>query len=271
MERRIQEYERRGVEATLDMQQAARTVALENARLRAMLSQLGASAADVDDFLQSSQDQDAAQTLSSVRLRAADQQAEATPGETKPLDTKPPVPEPKRETFSNNSVQTTDGSSCEGSEGTPAFGGHRPMHDAGSWSMPPETPHYGSPPWAQYSAAAFDKLDVLASASVQQGCCDSRTQFTMPISDSRAASPSTAGPSPGAITPNGPQSMSPSDPAFATSPMEMSCNAAAQIIAEMQGHVDRELAKERLGCNGQDECFVRNTMLFQILESGGHI
>lgn len=262
MERRIQEYERRGVEATLEMQQAARTVAIENARLRAMLSQLGASAAEVDDFLQSSQDQDAAQTLSSVRLRAADQQAGATPLETTPSDTKPLVPEPKRDGC---------GEGGEGSEGNPVLG-QAPMHGAARWSIPPETAHYGLPPWAQHSAAPFDKLDVLASASVQQGCCDGRTQCTMPASDSRAESPSTVGPSPGAITPssNGLQPMSPSDPAFA-SPMEMSCNAAAQIIAEMQGHVDRELARERLGCNSQDECFVRNTVLFQILESGGHI
>ncbi|POR33749.1 Uncharacterized protein TPAR_06010 [Tolypocladium paradoxum] len=266
MERKLQEYERRGVEATLEMQQAARTVAMENARLRAMLSQLGASAADVDAFLQSSQDQDAAQTLSSVRLRAADQRAGVT------ADTKPLLPEPKREgNCRNKSVQSTEGSSCGGNESIPVLG-QAPMHDAGRWSVPPETAHYGLPPWAQHSATSFDKLDVLASASVQQGCCDGRTQCTMPASGSRAESPSTVGPSPGAITPssNGLQPMSPSDAAFA-SPMEMSCNAAAQIIAEMQGHVDRELAKERLGCNGRDECFVRNTVLFQILESGGHI
>ncbi|KND93837.1 hypothetical protein TOPH_01446 [Tolypocladium ophioglossoides CBS 100239] len=266
MERRIQEYERRGVEATLEMQQAARTVAIENARLRAMLSQLGASAADVDAFLQTSQDQDAAQTLSSVRLRAADQRAGATGLEAEALDSQPPLPEARRgESCCNKSVQSTE------SKGNDSLG-QAPMHGAARWSIPPETPHYGLPPWAQRSATPFDKLDVLAAASMQQGCCDGRTQCTMPASDFGAESPSTVGPSPGAVTPssNGLQSMSPSDAAFA-SPMEMSCNAAAQIIAEMQGHVDRELAKERLGCNGRDECFVRNTVLFQILESGGHI
>ncbi|PNY30061.1 Uncharacterized protein TCAP_00035, partial [Tolypocladium capitatum] len=256
MERKMQEYERRGVEATLEMQQAARTVAIENAQLRAMLSQLGASATDVDAFLQTSQDQDA----------AGQQAAGVTPLVTKPLDNaKPLLAEPK---------QGDEIGSCGGGEGNHVFD-QTPMHDAARWSSPPEAAHYGLPPWAQHGATPFDKLDVLASASVQQGCCDGRTQCTMPAPGSRAESPSTVGPSPGAVTPslNGLEQLQPtyrSDAAFA-SPMEMSCNAAAQIIAEMQGHVDRELAKERLGCNGQDECFVKNAVLFQILESGGPI
>jgi hypothetical protein len=55
-----------------------------------------------------------------------------------------------------------------------------------------------------------------------------------------------------------------------SSPMEMSCNAAAAIIAEMQGHSNANLAKVQLGCRGRQECAVKNTVLFQILESEGH-
>src|SRR5690349_22883811 len=39
--------------------------------------------------------------------------------------------------------------------------------------------HYALPP-----VTPFDKLDVLASASVQQGCCDGRTQCILPASSS---------------------------------------------------------------------------------------
>ncbi|RDA87585.1 hypothetical protein CP532_3967 [Ophiocordyceps camponoti-leonardi (nom. inval.)] len=66
MERRIQEYEKKGVEATLEMQQAARTVALENGRLRLMLAHMGAGASDVEAFLEQLRHRDAAHALSTV-------------------------------------------------------------------------------------------------------------------------------------------------------------------------------------------------------------
>ncbi|TLS23456.1 uncharacterized protein PpBr36_06546 [Pyricularia pennisetigena] len=49
---RIAEFERRGVQATLEMQQAARAVAEENTQLRNLLALRGVSQAEVDAFLQ---------------------------------------------------------------------------------------------------------------------------------------------------------------------------------------------------------------------------
>lgn len=51
MQRRLNEYERLGVQATLEMQQAARAVAKENERLRALLARMGISDAAVDEAL----------------------------------------------------------------------------------------------------------------------------------------------------------------------------------------------------------------------------
>ncbi|PHH72137.1 hypothetical protein CDD80_4753 [Ophiocordyceps camponoti-rufipedis] len=162
MERRIQEYERRGVEATLEMQQAARTVALENGRLRLMLAHMGAGSSDVEAFLQQLRHRDAAHALSTVRL---------------------PV---------------------------------------------------------------VDKLQVLASASVQQG--DDALYAVLPSVDSQ----STESPSTDSHSTESPSMESPStverspevssctrpllSPAASTvgSPEDMSCDAAAQIIADMQ-------------------------------------
>lgn len=226
----MHEYEKQGVEATLQMQQAARTVALENSRLRALLARMGAADADVDAYLQSFQDHDAARALESVWWQG---QAERRPPGSDADDVKP------------------------------ADDAAGPRHHA--------QPQPHQQPAALAASALFDKLDVLASASVQQGCCDGRARCSVPESaDSRANSPSTVGPSPGAVTPAssaGPHPLSPADQAFG-SPMEMSCNAAAQIIAEMQGCAagDRHLARERLGCNGRPDCLVKNTVLFEMLE-----
>ncbi len=52
MRRRLQEYERGGVQATLDMQQAARAVALENDGLRALLAHHGILSDGIERFLQ---------------------------------------------------------------------------------------------------------------------------------------------------------------------------------------------------------------------------
>ena len=52
------------------------------------------------------------------------------------------------------------------------------------------------------------------------------------------------------------------------SPLVMSCNTAAQIIAEMQGTgVTKHNVRASLGCEDNEcECFVKNTLLFQLME-----
>lgn len=59
LQKKLQDYERRGVEATLEMQQAARSVAVENSRLKILLGYHGITNDDVEKFLQSFPDQSA--------------------------------------------------------------------------------------------------------------------------------------------------------------------------------------------------------------------
>ncbi|KAF4452961.1 bzip transcription factor [Fusarium austroafricanum] len=59
LQKKLQDYERRGVEATLEMQQAARSVAVENSRLKILLGYHGITNEDVEKFLQSFPDQPA--------------------------------------------------------------------------------------------------------------------------------------------------------------------------------------------------------------------
>ncbi|KJZ74519.1 hypothetical protein HIM_06115 [Hirsutella minnesotensis 3608] len=257
MERKVQEYERRGVEATLEMQQAARTVAVENSRLRMMLAQMGAATADVDAFLQAVQDRDAAHTLSTVRFQPGpDSQTPSCCGDDFG----------RRD--ENNVCTGVGGLGVEGAQGgricPQVFPGplHNMEHAQATSSQP------------MASWAAFDKLDVLASASVQQGCCDTESRCSMPGLGSSAESPSTAETSPGVTTPppSGLRLPSPG-PAAMESPMSMSCDAAAQIIADMQGYSgsSRGSVKEEPGCTYQNGCPPRNNVLLQALDSRGRI
>ncbi|KAK2595041.1 hypothetical protein QQS21_007231 [Conoideocrella luteorostrata] len=302
LEQKIQEYEKQGVDATLKMQHAARTVALENSRLRLMLAHVGASDSDIESFLQSCQDREAAEALSSVSLRPLhhDQQEQGqlqsitkNGGRRDPSlpltqagDNEAAVEGSKvRSSVTNISAadvavkaeHTYFTSSPKYNSSTHVYSHeHQPKQSTAGFDTGGV---YG--PYSSHSSASstqdnpFDKLDVLASATLQQGgCCEGKTQCTttLPTPASEAPSPSTVEPSTGAVTPLSAYApeLSPGASTVVqdfSSPMEMSCNAAAAIIAEMQGHADRDMTKARLGCRGRNECFVRNTVLFQILES----
>ncbi|KAB5585236.1 hypothetical protein GE09DRAFT_1069913 [Coniochaeta sp. 2T2.1] len=56
LQQRVNDYEKRGIEASLEMQQAARRVAGENAKLRALLAAKGVSDADVEQWLRAGHD-----------------------------------------------------------------------------------------------------------------------------------------------------------------------------------------------------------------------
>jgi hypothetical protein len=47
---------------------------------------------------------------------------------------------------------------------------------------------------------------------------------------------------------------------------ETSCEEAAAILANMQGHGDTSRAREALGCTGQSPCVVKNIRIFDLLD-----
>lgn len=155
VQRRLAEYEQRGVEATQEMQSAAREVALENARLRMMLSQRGVNEYEIQDFLVS----------------------------------------------------------CERQQYVPS--------------------------------ESVDRLAVLADASCSDGNTSSSESKAPSLVDTASTTPSQS---------------------ETASPMLMSCSAAAQIIADMHGTTTTAQAKADMGCKGECECMVKNTMLFQLLD-----
>lgn len=105
---------------------------------------------------------------------------------------------------------------------------------------------------SQHAHQNVDRLAVLADAS----CCDTSSVGTATPSESKP---------PSLVDTND------STPATSesASPMLMSCSAAAQIIADMQGmHESSTPAQVRasLGCKNECECLVKNTLLFQLLD-----
>ncbi|KAJ6785227.1 hypothetical protein PWT90_05105 [Aphanocladium album] len=143
-------------------------------------------------------------------------------------------------------------------------------------TTPTFQPHH-----AQYhSDGGIDRLAVLADASISDHCGGSGPASATTPSESTVAaqSPPSAGPSTMPGTPVHSQYYShhhhhkhvtPQAQTGSGSPLVMSCNTAAQIIAEMQGGapVNKHAVKASLGCEDSEcECFVKNTLLFQIME-----
>ncbi|KAK4666942.1 hypothetical protein QC763_304730 [Podospora pseudopauciseta] len=73
LESRIREHEEKGVQATLEIQLAARKVAEENQRLRELLGKVGVSEAGIREYLQ--------QPPSQTPCRREEQQKDAEPNE----------------------------------------------------------------------------------------------------------------------------------------------------------------------------------------------
>jgi len=128
--------------------------------------------------------------------------------------------------------------------------------DLGLWHPERDMPRCASPP-------ALDTRAVAADANVRQTCCGPATQCS--LADERDVQGLVAEPFPraGAASP----SLSPLLPSTTAPHLEMSCTAAAQIIANMCRDRDKELAREALGCSGPEECRVKNTLVFQLLDS----
>ncbi|EGX89717.1 hypothetical protein CCM_07969 [Cordyceps militaris CM01] len=240
MQRRLDEYEKQGVEATLQMQQAARTVAIENSRLRLLLARRGVTDREVDKFL----------AMFETGIARDDEILHNGSG----LQALPP---PAPAAYAPSTASPTTAMST--------YQQPRQYHSDGQY----------------HSDSGIDRLAVLADASIGDQCCGG-SGSTASESTVAAQSPPSTGPSTMPGTPvSGPHSQyythhshhhsyaTPQSQTTSASPLVMSCNTAAQIIAEMQGGapVNRHAVKASLGCEDAEcECFVKNTLLFQIME-----
>lgn len=209
MQRKLQDFESKGVAATLEMQQAARDVAIENSRLKMLLAHNGIGMDAVENFLQSFKGQDATE---------AEQYAAK--------------------------IATAESIASLGRASTVA-------------TLFPEHAH-------------IDKLAVLASASMQQQSSSSASASGHDSDTTITSDDSTTGPSTGPVTPNSSHmnAPSPSDVDF-EAPQTMSCDAAAHIIAQMQGCGFREPSKGGpLEAAGQNSDYlIQNSAFLKILEA----
>ncbi|RYP39601.1 hypothetical protein DL767_002149 [Monosporascus sp. MG133] len=228
LERRVREYERRDSEATCEMQRAAQAVAWKNERLLALLALHGVSRAEIDAFLQPPDGVGAA--------AAANNAAPSAAGFT-------PVP-----------------ASSAGTVGVPSGGGAK--LDGLGVSSNAKAGSPGHVPLARACSATSrcvtGKSDEPCSAGTDsQSSYDAQEinilsrQLDSTSSDTRADNVHL--PATGIGLSNG-------SPAQVTS-----CDAAATMIADLQGHGDATQARRLLDCGDSSNCHVKNTHLLQLM------
>ena len=205
------------MQATLEMQQAAREVAVENDRLRKLLMLKGVGDAEVAAFLGDFDKQWSDEPAKRKRKRGETQGDQMVskarqPGSPRPTAALQPLP-----------------ADCTNQQS----GG----------------------------------LSILADVVTQSKCCNGQTQCSDTNGDDVSSykvlaehTSTSAGPSQAPA-----QTKDINDLSSSTT---MSCIAAAQIVADLQGHGDNERARQSLGCCDEGECTVKNTAVFQIMDRG---
>ncbi|OLN86850.1 hypothetical protein CCHL11_04599 [Colletotrichum chlorophyti] len=251
LQRKVQEYEKRGIEASLQMQKAARDVAIENSRLRALLASRGVSAEQVDAYLRSFEDE--SKGSPSVSMSTTLAPILNAPIVLEPSPTQLP---PLQEHFSKTRFPPEQENDNAGTK-----------RKFGETLLPPVLTLTPTPDVQQNSA--MDRLAVLADASLHRSTTQPN-HAAHPAPEQQQPPPP---PPPRNYVHYNRRSQTPPRPAdpnthpSVTSPLEMSCNTAARIITEMQGHGDERATRLALGCRSQEEdCFVKNTSVFRVLD-----
>lgn len=230
LQKRLHEYERRGVEASLEMQQAARLVTLENQRLRLLLAARGISQQEI-----------------TAHLSAYDTPrdgAEARPGSI-------PPPWNHRCAATGHAVDTVKAGP------TPSTFNRLPSPPTTAVSSPDPAPlGYASPGPASSVLEASDYGIKEARQEPGQGHAPPLFH-DMQGQDAPGTLPSM---SDFYWPPVSPASVSDS----ASSP-EMSCLEAASILAGISQNADSACHQLLLGCIGNEDCTISSARVFQLM------
>lgn len=240
LQRRLQEYEEHGVQATLAMQYAARAVSLDNDRLRALLAHHGVSSDEVERFLRFG---DGAQDCGRQRADGAASSSPLSSSERCLPDGTPCLTEARQPSSLSVDIQRIALS--------PHSLSQRPL-DIDSLTTAKSaglvTNVGGVAGIPQERSNANDCGQGLRVCHGDDNGDESPLVAKGPTSPPPASTPDSVVISPEA------------------SLMETSCDAAAGIIANVQGHGDKALAFAVLGCSGTKDCVVRNIRIFDLID-----
>lgn len=232
----MHQFELKGVAATQEMQRAARKVAVENGRLRDLLGQLGVSRAEIETYLQNCdmKEKDACGVRTVDRVGTVE-----VVGESLVCNVAQHSSPAEHGQIHLQQLPTLD----------PRLGQHQ---DKDSSIHPPKP---------------TDTTDLYATLHVDS-YMNTHPNTPMPLESCKstptidileeADCPNTAD----CFCP--PTLPAPKQPL--SSALEISCETAATIIAQMRGDGDQDAARASLGCSRGEKCNVKSSTIMQIMD-----
>lgn len=264
LQQRLQQYERRGVEATLEMQQASRAVALENQMLRALLYARGVSQQEIDVYprLVSRIGHEAEAILGSNSSRRTlmtvmkSRQSRGTTPKLSDDGLTEMIASPRRTNAVPSPLSTPPRNSA-----SPAAKPLETVPSLAATSIPPTAEPEDSA--TAYIGTHDNHGHDHNSPCAPQVLRQDPTKLWNNCPEMSAHSGSD-------ILPPVPDCYCPPDPpasAPSLAATSVSCEVASRIIVEYQWHMDSSKARELLDCIGMSDCLVQNSKLFRILDS----
>lgn len=258
LKKQVEDYQRQGAAASLEMQKAAQAVACENQRLRNLLKLHGVSQDDIEGYIGTTPAPSSTQAISyepsSLRCTAC--------GSTSIVAEKLPVSLSAGESDvgPNTSQQDTFHPQPATSVRSRAISSSRADKKT---AVTAASAAVVLPPRCTTSNKSGDRHDQKESDNGHQSRfrtsymgkgqdknCDSeissdvKTSLSM-LRDTHCASKTKDH----------------------TDAMETSCDTAASILVDLHHHADTERARAALGCKGPSSCTVNNIKIFQLLEN----
>ncbi|KAJ4004040.1 hypothetical protein NW766_011896 [Fusarium irregulare] len=245
MQSRLEEYDRKGIAASVEMQRVAQAVNVQNQRLRRLLVMHGVSEPEIERYL-SSLEGDHAVSNSRRRCNTCGHFA---PGlsQTRAILTDDPL------------RRLSEPASLVAKEAVPT------LISAPSNSILPtpsrEQPSFTEPPTVSIQTRKEDDgISMLEEEEpglhhpIHKG---TRTNHKAPDSlpAQREMLSDTFEPSNSRIHSFG-----------HPEPLETPCDKAAEILVELRGHADSSWARVALGCYGVGSCSVKNTEIFRLMD-----
>lgn len=237
LEQRIRRFERQGVEATTEVQTAARKVARENALLRALLVANGVSNQEIDDYLSGkSYNPDIIHPPTKAPISGSE------------AATRSAIPSAPQEPWIRG----------------PCSPGNKCCSQKGNKSPEP----------IKLNDKANQLLPQVAKIEPRKStCCTPGNKICVPVDPTlgqlalpqpvqnigKASEPCASGGINRALIAENPTPPNLMDD-------ESTCEAAANIIASMRGHGDTEKVLAELGCTSNQSCAVKNITIFELID-----
>ncbi|KAF2188561.1 hypothetical protein K469DRAFT_83060 [Zopfia rhizophila CBS 207.26] len=263
LQKRVQEFELNGVTATQEMQRAARIVAQENVRLRSLLARHGVSREEVDSYLRSFDEGSTTNDSPVTNVRALLSRQSGASERIVPSPASSAV-RPSSHSGTENSSTSTHAGQNSKHDGQDILDERRSVSQSrgqdqekdSTTQQPESTALHGSPRAAtKLTSAICRAADDRSNAHETCGAEDCVHEF--PVAEKSDLCPSDSD----CFCPH----VTTARDELLTSGLETSCETAVRIITEMRGDEDRDLVRASLGCSGRDDCYVKNTTVFQVM------